>query len=160
MGERELILVIAASIFFSTISLSVNKFFIENSEIMWRNEYDYVGISLAQKIIEEAKTRRFDLYEPPSDFTSPTSLGRNPYENYPNFNDVDDFNYFYYSPLNLNVSDTVYQIKVQVYYVSEANINVKVTSRTFYKKLTVWITCPHMSGPVTLSHVYSYIDKD
>jgi hypothetical protein len=118
-------------------------------------EFDYFAVSLGQRIIEEAKTRRYDLYEPPDDFTSPSGLGPRYNEVYPNYNDVDDYNGF---DVTVNTPRNTYRIQVTVYYVDESNIDQKVTYRTNHKKMIVRITSEYMKFPIILSHVFSYMD--
>ena len=162
MGEREMLLVLAAMLFFSMTSLSVNNFCLHNNETMMKSEFDYYAISLAQGILEEAKTRFFDvavegtpppLSNLPDAFTYP--LGPRYNEYYPNYTDVDD-----YHGLNLDVTTprVNYNVRVQVGYVRESDINTVVSYRTFYKKMTVAVTSPFISAPVVLSHVFSYYD--
>ena len=171
MGEREMFLVIGAIIFFTITSLSVNQFCVNHSEVMMQSEFDYYAISLAQRVIEEAKTRAFDSAvafgtstNPPYDFTGPGSLGHLNNESFNweeenklPFNDIDDYN---------NINDDVstprgdYHVSATVYYVEESNPDVKVYHRTFYKKMIVTVTSDYISNPITLSHVYCYYDFD
>ena len=164
MGEREMFLVLGALLFFTMTSLSVNRFCLNNNEAMMKTEFDHYAVSLAQGIIEEAKTRAFDLYvvsnpaaNPPGDFTYP--LGPRWDEYYPNYNDVDDYN-----GLHLTVSaDTTgpkvdYDVDVQVGYVEEYDIDTFVSHKTFHKKMKVTVTSDFISAPVVLSHVYSYFE--
>lgn len=160
MGEREMFLVLGAMFFFSMTSISVNRFCLNNNEIMMKSEFDYYAISLAQRIIEEAKTRAFDVAvvsepasNPPNDFTYP--LGPRWDETYPNFNDVDDYHNL---SLNVNTPRTDYTVAVQVGYVEEGNLDEIVEHKTFFKKMTVTVSSDYMSSDVTLTHVYSYYE--
>ena len=156
MGERELLLVMAAMMFFSTTNLSVNRFILYNNEAIMENEIEYYAISMAQRIIEEAKTRKFDLFAPPQDFTAPWSLGPANYESYPLVNDVDDYHRF---DRTINTPQGPYRVQVQVYYVEETNIDHIVSHRTNYKKMTVTVTSDYLSHPIVLNHVFSYISN-
>ena len=120
------------------------------------NEIEYYAISMAQRIIEEAKTRKFDLFAPPQDFTAPWSLGPANYESYPLVNDVDDYHRF---DRTINTPQGPYRVQVQVYYVEETNIDHIVSHRTNYKKMTVTVTSDYLSHPIVLNHVFSYISK-
>ncbi len=168
MGEREMILVLAALLFFSMTSLTVNRFCLQNDETMLQSEYEYYATSLAQGIIEEARTRFFDVAvesDPPPElsqlpnlFTYP--LGPRWNESYPNFSDVDD-----YHGLTLNITNNNnpsakadYTVRVQVGYVNESNLNQIVTYKTFYKRMTVTVTSNYLPVPVVLSHVFSYYE--
>lgn len=160
MGEREMMLVLAALFFFSMTSLSVNRFCISNNEVMMKSEFDYYAISLAQSIIEEAKTRHFDVAvesgpatNPPNDFTYPG--GPRYDEHYPNFSDVDDYNGL---TKTINTSRVNYTINVTVGYVQETNLNTIVSFKTFHKKMTVTVSSPYITSNVVLSHVFSYYE--
>ena len=162
MGEREMFLVLGAMLFFTMTSLSVNRFCLDNNEVMMKSEFDYYAISLGQGIIEEAKTREFDssiafgtANTLPDDFTYP--LGCRYDEQYPNFNDVDDYN-----GLNLDITANIngpkanYQVVVHVGYVEEHDLNTFVGYKTFHKRMTVIVTSDFITAPVILSHVFSY----
>jgi len=164
MGEREILLVIGAMIFFAMTSLSVNRFCLDNNEVMMQSEFNYYAVSLAQGIIEEAKTRAFDVAvvsapanDPPNDFTYP--LGPRWNEYYPNFNDVDDYN-----GLTLNIQADVngppvnYTVHVVVGYVKETNPDKIVSEKTFYKKMIVTVSSDYISSDVVLSHVFGYYE--
>ncbi len=166
MGEREMFLVLGAMLFFTMTSLSVNRFCLDNNQVMRQSEFEYYAISLAQGIIEEGKTRAFDvavegatppLSSLPGLFTYP--CGPRWDENYPNYTDVDDYN-----GLNLTVTANVngpkvnYTVRVVVGYVAETNLNTIVSYKTFYKKMIVTVTSSYISTPVVLSHVFSYYE--
>jgi len=160
MGQREMFLVLGAMFFFTMNSLSVNRFCLHNSEIMMQSEFDYYAISLAQRIIEEGKTRLFDSVletgtpaNPPDDFTYP--LGPRNDEHYPNFTDVDDYNGL---TLNVNTPRGDYVVSVQVGYVKDGHPDDIVTEKTYYKKITVTVSSDYISDDVVLEHVYSYYD--
>ena len=131
-----------------------------------QNELEYEAISLGQQIIEEAKTRQFDvnISTPPfpGSFTPFRALGHLPSESYPHFNDVDDYKEADQgNPLiiNKNTARASYQIEVDVYYVDESNIDQLVNIETFHKKMTVTVKSDYISNPVVLSHVFSFVDQ-
>jgi hypothetical protein len=164
MGEREMFLVLAAMLFFSMTSLSVNNFCINNNETMMKSEFDYYAISLAQGIIEEAKSRFFDaavegttippLSSLPGAFTYPPS--RRAGEYYPNLTDIDDYHHTY--PLTFNTPRVDYTVTISVVYVRDDLTQANSYEETFNKRMTVTVTSPYTSGSVVLSHVYSYYD--
>ncbi|MBD3378072.1 hypothetical protein GF406_23785 [candidate division KSB1 bacterium] len=164
MGERELILALAATIFFSTISLSVNRYFLETNELMWKNEYDYYAVGLGQRIIEEAKTRRFDLNSPPLyNFESPYGMNCANGENYPNFNDVDDYGHYGHNDnlhLIFNTPLGEFRLRIYVHYVDKNNIDTPVYYRTYHKRMVVVVKNENLSAPIILKHVFSYIENN
>ena len=162
MGHREMILTLAAVFFFSMTSLSMNRIWLQNNDIMMKSEFDYYAISLAQRIIEETKTRAFDsnvesgpAANPPDDFVSPHSLGPRWDEVYPNFSDVDDYNNLY---LTINTPRANYLVFAFVRYIDENNLDRIVEYRTFFKKLFVVVLSDYISTPVILSHVFAYYE--
>ena len=169
MGEREIFLVLGAMLFFTMTSLSVNNFCLHNNETMMKSEFDYLGISLAQQMIEQIKTRIFDanLSDPPNNFEPPwklTSAPSDPYGNQANstdYNEMDDFDDFDKDlPIEIrsNGQQMYFNVKINVYYVDDSNPDVYVNYRTFYKKVTVTISNDYMTHDVVLCHVYSYYD--
>ncbi len=156
MGEREMFLVLGAMLFFTMTSLSVNRFCLNNHEVMMQSEFDYYAISLAQGIIEEVKTREFDsaivfgtAVNLPQDFTYP--LGPRHDEYYPNFNDVDDYNGLILDiTAEVNGPKVNYRVQVSVGYVEEYDLNTIVTYETFYKKVTVKVTSDYIAGTMIL----------
>ena len=158
MGEREMMLALAAIMFLSTTSLSINRYFIETNETTWRNEYDYMAVALGQKMIEEAKTRLFDRYEYPN-FTSPYSLGALSVESYPYYNDVDDFRSFARDQGKIYSSLGDFEVTIDVFYVDENDLETPVSYLTVYKHLHVTVYNENMTAPIHLKHIFSYIDN-
>ncbi|MBN1350191.1 hypothetical protein JXJ21_12325 [candidate division KSB1 bacterium] len=157
MGMREMILVLGAIYFFSMTSLSINRFCVSNTETLIQNEFEYQAVSIAQRLIEEVKTRQFDadLSFPPSSFDSPYSMGHSNIESYPNFNDVDDYNNL---NVNINTALGAFNVTVQVCYVAENDPDTRVYVKTFYKRMTVTVNNNYMSHPITLKHVFAYYE--
>ena len=174
MGEREMILLMGAMIFFATTTMSINRFCLNNSQVMMESEFVYYATSLAQGIIEEAKTKKFDeniISTPTRDSTDFSySLGRETGDVYYcdvdsnftfNFNDVDDFNNLQFpKKANLNGSKVDFKIKVKVGYVPKSNLDSVIAGPTFHKKMTVAVSSNFMTAPdtVKLSHVFSYFE--
>jgi hypothetical protein len=169
MGEREMILLMGAVFFFTMTTMSINRFCLNNSEVIMESEFNYYAISLAQGMIEEAKTRAFDanvedksnlpsLSKLPGAFTGVKELGPDPGEYYPNYSDVDD-----YDGLNLDITANIngpkvnYNVQVQVGYVEEYDLNKVIGPKKFHKKMIVTVTSSYMSAPVILSHIFSYV---
>jgi hypothetical protein len=163
MGEREMLLAMAAILFFSMTTMTIDRFCLNNSEVMMESEFIYYATSLAQKIIEEAKTKAFDQTVVSNPATNPpysfSMFGPGPGESYPNFTDVDDYN-----GLNLPVTATVngpkvnYTVRVRVGYVEESDLNTIVTHNTFHKKMIVTVASDYLPAPVKLSYVFSYFE--
>jgi hypothetical protein len=81
-------------------------------------------------------------------------LGPESGEVYPDFDDIDDFN---------NLTTTVYiagvdtmRIHSTVAYVSPSNPDLLLTTRTWHKKLTVYVTGSATRDTVRISSIFSY----
>jgi hypothetical protein len=165
----DILYVIAAVLVFGLFANTINQSMVNTTEMTVESEIEFNGISMAQSIIEEARVRAFDkrvsyaldrLMDPripaaliPSGFTSPDSLGPDPGEIYPNFNDFDD-----YGGLNINrpTGYGTYTLSATVFYVQLATPTINANTRTSHKRLQVTVNHPDMRGPITLSYVKSY----
>jgi len=157
VGQQQLLLTIAAIIIFGMSMLSVNQRSVEQAEAIYRQQAELYALSIAQGIIEEAKTKAFDEYTvqrlatAPSDFSA--SAGSGGGENYPTFDDVDD--------LVDIITDTTtnlgqMSIAVDVRYVEDSDLETPVAYRTYYKKMTVSVFNPYMLDTVKVNYVFAY----
>jgi hypothetical protein len=150
---------LGALVLIALISLRFNSAVLENSTIETENKVYLTAFSLANDLIEEIKTKAFDVATinfpttDPSILTSPYSLGPASNEHYPNFNDVDDFNNF--SRMIDAPHAENYLVSCSVYYVSETNLDYKVMTQTFYKRADVTVTSPYMKNTVQLSFIFT-----
>jgi len=155
MGQSELLLVIGAIVIFGLISLSVNRHILVNSDAVYGQQAELYAVSVAQRYIEEAKMKAFDENSinnsvgAPSSFTNP---GKNGGETYPNFDDVDDFDGFSPPP----TSEFINSINIAVGYVTDANLDSVVSTKTYYKKMTVTVQSDYLNHPVEANYVFAY----
>ncbi len=159
MGQRELLLTLGAIAIFGLTTLSINRLALNNSTAIVNQQVELYALNLAQRLIEEAKTRAFDenviSSSPalPGGFTG-TPMGKGGGESYPNFDDVDDFNGLTRTE---NTPMGQMQITVAVNYVSEANLDSIVDpTRTFYKKMSVEVQSVALNHPVRAEYVFSF----
>lgn len=167
MGQRELLFAVLALLLFGSLSSTINSYVIMTNDDILQNEITYEAISLGQRIIEEVKTKNFDanITTPPfpDNFESPTSMTHGNGENYPNFNDIDDYcNGFLlgsYEPFEISLSTdrADYVIETTVNYVNENDLDGSTMSRTVYKKINITIKSDLLRGPISLNHVYGFI---
>ena len=166
-----MILTIGAVLLFGAFLSLSNRLMIGNNQIASQNEYYITGISLAQSIIDEGKTKAFDQKTVSAGvasraaLTSPDSLGKDnlseqlvpvvdtltsatPYSSTNKgylsaikFNDIDDYNL--YSRIVNTQRAEGYKLKVSVGYTSETAPDSSSGSRTYAKKMTVKVTSPY-----------------
>lgn len=155
----EWILTLGALVLLGLFVLTSNTFLFSNNTAVYENEYYITGVSLAQSLIDEAKTKRFDVVSSPASpsvCTAPGSLGR----------ELDDIIGWSVDKLDYNIkcfrSDTAYDdvddynnyrrlvdvphlgtfmVQSNVVYVDQltpGNIDrAASTSQTFCKRMTV-----------------------
>ena len=166
-----MMLTIGAIVLFGMFLSSSNKLMIGNSRIASQNEYYITGLSLAQSIIEEAKTKAFDqntvnadtIVVSRSSLTGSSSLGPGSGETVPSrdtlssvtpynatnkgymsavrFNDIDDYNR-YVRLVNTPRAEG-YILNVKVNYATETNPDIPQNTQTYCKKMTVQVTSPY-----------------
>ena len=150
---------IGALLVFSLISLRFNASVLENSTVETENKIYLTAFSLADDLIEEIKQKAFDAATvnfpttDPEDLTSPYSLGHADWEVYPNFNDIDDYNGFQRGVSAPHAEN--YQVRCSVFYVDPDNPDVKVMTKTFYKKVVVTVISPYVRNVINLSFIFT-----
>ncbi|OQX88772.1 hypothetical protein B6D60_01165 [candidate division KSB1 bacterium 4484_87] len=161
MGKGDLILVIGGLLLLSMFTLSINSSITENRKTLYSSESVLNALALAEKYIEEAEALRFDEKKSatiPSSFTNPSRLGPDDNEYYPNFDDIDDFNYFTYT--DTSSGNVPYTIQIRVFYTTLSNPDQISTSRTYFKRMVVNISSPFMKKindkTITLKKLFAY----
>ena len=97
MHTGETLVVLAAMILLSAFTLSLNSSFVHNNEMLYQSEQILDALAVAQNFIEQAEALRFDedkVATIPTSFTYAGNLGPDSGEQYPNFDDIDDFHGF------------------------------------------------------------------
>jgi len=180
MGTN-VILAIGSLIIFGTFLSSSNRLMGVNTQIAEQNEYYISAISLAESVIEEAKTKSFDQLSVSKSLALPDSasitLGReglsetitmpdtlvstSPYSSTNKgylsmikFNDVDDYN-GYQRRVNTSRAEG-YTLSAKVNYANPVSPNTSSGPQTFCKVMTVTVKSPYMSDSLTISYAFFY----
>jgi hypothetical protein len=152
-------LTMGAMMLVSLSSLRFNSIMLQNSTIETENKVYLTAFSLADDMIEEIKNKSFDeatlLYPTTATavLTKSDSLGHEPGEVYSNFDDIDDYNN--YSKLISAPHAEDYTVSCKVFYVDANNQDNKITTQSFYKKVTVTVSSPFLRNSVNLSYVFT-----
>ena len=166
MNTGQLLLTMGGMFLLAMVVLRVNNNFLRTSDIMYSTKYGVLATSLATSIIEEASGKKFDAYtdttslDDVADLTAPASLGHAWGEQYPFFNDFDDYNNF--TKTDSTLPSAKFNIRCRVVYVEPSgNKIVEVNKRTWYKKLEVMVTSQSMKtgnrqDTIKLSTMFSY----
>lgn len=168
VNTGQMLLVLGALILFSLTLPSLNSSILYNDRTLIATNAELAATSLAQKILSEAGTKAFDEVcistrpSSPSQLTQPNALGPNGGENYPNFDDVDDFH-------GLNLADSLtlpsvlFNISGLVNYMDPDNPSQAVAYQTFVKRLRVTVSGPFLINPaseqqvqITMEQLYAY----
>jgi hypothetical protein len=162
MGNVQSLLSLGAMVILALTSLNFNETVLNNSTTELENKVVLTAFSLADDLIEEVKVRAFDAAtvdfptSNPASLTSPYSLGPGWWETYPNFNDIDDFDWFYDHPKVVSAPHAEnYEVRCRVRYVDGNDPDKVVYTQTFYKKVTVTVSSPYMKKPISLSFIFT-----
>ncbi|MBI1804232.1 MAG: hypothetical protein HY033_12630 [Ignavibacteriae bacterium] len=181
MGAN-IILAVGAIVIFGTFLSSSNRLMTGNTQIAEQNEYYITALSLAQSVINEAKTKAFDekvlvSAVPSADsMTAPGSLGKDAGESVPNpdvlttaspfssaspgfrssfeFDDIDD--YRNYNRLVNTPRAEGYRINVSMTYASATYPDSAKNQRTYCKRMTVNVMSPFIPDTIKLSYAFTY----
>jgi len=164
----QMLLVLGALLLFSIALPSLNGTVLYNDKTLFSTNAELTAISLAQKILAEAGSKAFDEVclttrpQSASQLTAVASLGPEAGENYPQFDDVDDFH-------NVTLRDSttlpsiLFIINGSVSYVDPANPSQAVASQTFAKRLRVTVSGPYLVNPandqpgqISMEQLYSH----
>lgn len=144
-GYSEIFYVMFAMVIFSVILANSNRLIHRNSTIQIQGELEQEVIAVAQAVIEEAQTKKFDEetvgkslppVNIPGDFTGSANLGPDAGESSRRYyDDFDDFNG------HTETATTVhgdFNISVEVFYVDGTNYQYQ-TGNSSFKKIIVTI---------------------
>lgn len=140
VDTSEHILLVAALFIFAMLQLVLTRVLLNNSQTMIKTELDYTAVALAQNIADESRQQAFDEattgpYTPLeiSDFSEP---GPDAGEEYPNFDDFDDYHGY------TSINDTQYgsyETICRVEYMNGSDLTEVSPVKTAYKRLYVQV---------------------
>ncbi len=166
MNTGQMMITMGAMFLLSMIILSVNSGYNRNNDMILDSKFDILAVSLATSIVEDANGLAFDLatvggsniVQYPSQLST-VGAGSGEYyfsRDSNNFNDFDD-----YDGLNITYNDTtlesaVFNIWCKVGYITDNNPEVFTSTKTWYKRLDVYIASHSMTDTIKMSTVMSY----
>jgi hypothetical protein len=162
MGKGETLITLGAIMMLTTMAISINNSFTENSEFFNQTKFGLESIAIANSVIEEASQLPFDeqswdsakVEKVATDFSQTNDLGPDFGETDNSmFDDFDDYhNYSYFDTTMQNV----YKIDCAVGYVSSSFPDSILTNRSLYKKLTVSVKNIINNDSLSLSYVHGF----
>ena len=157
----DLFYTIFSVVIFSFLLIQANSLILSNESVAIDHEYEKTAISVAQSIIDEAKTRDFDINMNssgiPGTFRDPSQFGTNslPREQFTAF---DDYHIFANDPLEVSTPLGDYDVTVQVTYVDDDPPFDISTVQTMNKRMTVTATSTANNEIATLVYIKSFFD--
>lgn len=152
VNTGQMILVLGALLLFSLTLPSMNQSLLYNDRTLIATSAEIAAMSLAQKILAEAGTKAFDevclttYVQNASQLTPIASLGKETGEDYPNFDDLDDYHNVVIVD-SLTLPSVPFTISGTVAY-RKMNIPGEIeSSQTFIKCLRVTVTSPYLVNP-------------
>jgi hypothetical protein len=161
----QIFLSIGAIVLLSIATLSMNRGFEANDEVMRSSKYAVIATSLAASTIEDASGLAFDeasidsMLTNTSGLTSAGHLGLESGEVVRTADDFDDFNgYSQYDTVDVGgvFNKVVFLTSATITYVEATNPELTASSPTMFKKISVSVTCPVMKEMIRQEMVFSY----
>lgn len=171
MSTLQTILALGAILLLSIIIVRMNDTSSATEDVLFNSSFGVLATSLTTSIIEEANRKCFDsttdttFITDTGLLTGAASLGCETGED-PNdiatFNDFDDFNG--YTKIDSSMPSAIFKIDCRVGYVDDNDPDRFVTSKTWNKKITVYVTSRYMHGvrepekldTLKVSSIFSY----
>jgi hypothetical protein len=135
--------------------------FLQTNTTLYTTKFEVLGYSLAQSMIQEIERLDFDqntISAAVSDSNNlSATLGPETGETFATFNDIDDYN-------NYTRNDTVpdhngipFNIKCKVEYVLPTTPDVATASKTWQKRITIFVTSPYMIQNTLTNQYYTKV---
>ena len=174
MNTGQMLITIGAIFLLSLVILRTTTNLLITDNVLNRSKVNLLAVSLATSTIEEANSKAFDKntvgasVTTTGGLTTRPNLGTESGEEYPLFNDFDDFNSFRTNPrvdsIDIAPGDTlVFQTFCSVDYVADSTPETPSGTATWNKKLTVKVTSTAMKDEETgiqdtikMSTIFSY----
>lgn len=160
MGGAQMMLVLGAMVLLSFLVLNTNRAEFSSDQQMAQSEYILAATAVGQTLIGEICGKAFDAATaadekaPVSAFTAPGGLGHNSSENYPNFNDFDDYHRFTTSVMTPRAG--AFSVSCLVDYVDPNLPDRTSTIRTRTKRLRVTVDSEFLDDPLNLVYYKSF----
>jgi len=158
MSTGQMLLTAGAVVLMGMTILTVNNTFTNHGMMLQQTEIGIYKVSLGMSVLEEAMGKSFDENSVDVDLSSTGSLtstlGKESGESYPDFDDFDDFNNFT-TKIGVEGVDSI-SIKSIVQYVDPATPDSPSASRTWHKKITVYVWGSVQADTLTFKTIFSY----
>jgi len=157
----QMMLIAGAMMILAQVSMTISSSVMDSGDLSVENEAIIAGASVAQSVLREVTSKKFDQkvigkkIGTPDSLTLVNKLGPETGEVYPNFNDVDD----YQGHTRTVATDRLgnFTASVAVHYTSPALRGQVSSVRTFMKTVTVTVSGnTYLANPIVLNSLVSY----
>lgn len=164
MARTKILLTIVGIVIVGTLTMIFRDILSDDDNSEAEAEYQIIAINLLDKFIDQVALKSFDEASVsgrpsgiPDSFTSPSNLGPEANEIYPNFDDVDDYH-------DLSLTETTssgmdYTIKVDIGYVTLDDTENFSSTQSIMKRMNVSIMSKSIPDEIHLSRIFSYYRK-
>jgi len=161
MNTGQTLLTIIAIVLLGSNVVSINRTFTQHGVILQHTEIGIFGVSLAMSVVEEAQGKAFDHNTADSiaiatnELTQVANLGKEAGEtDRTTFNDFDDYNNWR-DTVRIEGVDTFFRW-ARVVYVDTANVNLASASRTWHKKMSIFVKGETATDTLQMGYIFSY----
>ena len=161
MARTEILLTIVGIVILGTLTIIFRDILLDDDNHQAEAEYQIMAYDLLDKFIDQVALKSFDEASVsgrpngiPSSFTSPSNLGPEADEIYPNFDDVDDYHDFSFTGTTSSGMD--YTIKVEMGYVTTDDVENFIIIQSKMKRMNVSLKSTSLPDVVHMSRIFSY----
>lgn len=164
MNTGQMLLAIGALFILSLLILNINNSFSITGDVMISSKQYVLATSIGTSILEEAMSQAFDestvnsVATSESQFVTHANLKKESGEVYPYYDDIDDYNNF---TRNDSLETGTFNLSCVVSYVNPTTPEISVTSKTWFKKIVIYVTSNTMmtqgvQDTLKFSSIFSY----
>ena len=157
MNTSQMMITVGAMILLSVVILRVTSNFLHTDIILMESKFGVLGVSLATSVMEEAKGKSFDDQSDSGSvlaLNDLTTIGPEPGEIYPFFDDFDDYDDF--EIIDSTMPSAIFKINCNVDFVKPEDLDGISTHKTWHKKMSVIVTTISSPDTIRLETIYSY----
>jgi len=157
MNTGQMMMTLGAMILLSVVILRVTSNFLHTDVLLMESKFGVLGVSLATSVMEEAKGKSFDDQSDSGSvlaLTDLTTIGPEAGEEYPFFDDFDDYDGF--EMIDSSMPSAIFKINCIVDFVKPEDLDGMSTQKTWHKKMTVMVTTNSSPDTIRLETIYSY----
>ena len=162
MNTGQTMITLGAMILLTTVILNMNRTISNGEDYLNQTRFGLEAIAITTSMIEEISQLPFDemsvdtmkVEKVVTDFTDPNNLGPDAGETgLLDFDDVDDFKKFTKVE---TTQQNIYKVFCDVNYVTNANPDVAVNTRTFYKKISISVVTPLYDDTTRMDYIHGF----